>query len=105
MAVCGSSIGTRPTTPTTTSPTSPARRGRSYVSMSTGEIIGGPVWIPHLYNDSRKRTFFFVNEEWRKLVLGSTPSIVNTIAADNFPTAGEPLAYSVPSNGTVPKVP
>ena len=73
--------------------------------MNRGGNIGGPLWIPHLYNDSRKRTFFFVNEEWRRLIVGSTPSIVNTIAANNFPTAGLPLTYSVPSNGSIPVVP
>jgi hypothetical protein len=70
-----------------------------------GGNLGGPLWIPHVYNASRKRTFFFVNEEWRKLIVGSTPAIVNTIAANNFPTAGLPLTYNVPSNGTVPVVP
>ncbi|CAN5507986.1 hypothetical protein BH10ACI4_BH10ACI4_10750 [soil metagenome] len=70
-----------------------------------GFNIGGPVWIPHLYNNSRDKTFFFVNEEWRRLIQGSAPSIVNTIAANNFPTAGQPLTYTVPSNGTVPVVP
>jgi hypothetical protein len=30
---------------------------------------------------------------------------VNTIAASNFPTAGAPLAYTVPSGGAVPVVP
>src|SRR5580698_5689216 len=70
-----------------------------------GFNIGGPVWIPHVYNDSRKRTFFFVNEEWRRLIQGSSPSIVNTIAANNFPTAGAPFAYNVPANGTAPIVP
>src|SRR5271168_3984397 len=70
-----------------------------------GGNIGGPVWIPHVYNESRSRTFFFVNEEWRRLIQGSSPSIVNTIAANNFPTAGEPFTYTVPSNGTVPIVP
>lgn len=70
-----------------------------------GGNIGGPLWIPHIYNESRKRTFFFVNEEWRKLVQGSAPSIVNTIAANNFPTAGQPFTYGVPANGTVPVVP
>ena len=58
-----------------------------------------------MYNDARKRTFFFVNEEWRRLIVGSTPSIVNTIAAGNFPVAGQSLAYTTPSNGTVPVVP
>jgi len=70
-----------------------------------GFNIGGPVWIPHVYNADRKRTFFFVNEEWRRLIQGSSPSIVNTIAADNFPTAGAPFTYNVPSNGSAPIVP
>jgi hypothetical protein len=70
-----------------------------------GGNIGGPVWIPHVYNESRTRTFFFVNEEWRRLIQGSSPSIVNTIANNNFPTAGLPFTYTVPSNGTVPIVP
>ncbi len=70
-----------------------------------GGNIGGPLWIPHVYNNSRDRTFFFVNEEWRRLIQGSSPSIVNTIAANNFPTAGQSLAYTVPGNGSVPIVP
>ncbi len=70
-----------------------------------GGNIGGPLWIPHVYNKSRDRTFFFVNEEWRRLIQGSSPSIVNTIAANNFPVAGQPLTYNVPANGTVPIVP
>ena len=70
-----------------------------------GFNIGGPVWIPHVYNADRKRTFFFVNEEWRRLIQGSSPSIVNTIAANNFPTAGAPFTYNVPANGTAPIVP
>ena len=70
-----------------------------------GGNFSGPLWIPHVYNDSRDRTFFFVNEEWRRLIQGSTPSVANTIAASNFPTAGKPLTYTVPSNGSVPIVP
>jgi hypothetical protein len=70
-----------------------------------GGNIGGPLFIPHVYNDSRKRTFFFVNEEWRKLIQGSNPAIANTILASNFPVAGQDLAYTVPSNGVVPIVP
>jgi Carboxypeptidase regulatory-like domain len=67
-----------------------------------GGNIGGPLFIPHIYNNSRKRTFFFVNEEWRRLIQGSTPSVQNTIAANNFPTAGQSLAYSIPAGGPVP---
>jgi hypothetical protein len=35
-----------------------------------GFNIGGPVWIPKVYNKDKNKTFFFVNQEWRKFVLG-----------------------------------
>ncbi|GGG90090.1 TonB-dependent receptor [Silvibacterium dinghuense] len=70
-----------------------------------GFNIGGPLFIPHVYNESKNRTFFFVNEEWRRLIQGSSPSIVNTIMADNFPVSGQSLAYTVPSGGSTPIVP
>ncbi|WP_318523860.1 TonB-dependent receptor [Edaphobacter sp.] len=70
-----------------------------------GGNIGGPLWIPHIYNDSRNRTFFFVNEEWRKLIQGSAPSVVNTIAANNFPAPNQSLAYTVADKAPIPVVP
>jgi hypothetical protein len=36
-----------------------------------GFNIGGPVWIPKVYNKDKNKTFFFVNQEWRKFVLGT----------------------------------
>ncbi len=57
-----------------------------------GGNIGGPLFIPHVYNENRSRTFFFWNEEWRRLIQGSAPSVTNAILARNFPTAGAPLA-------------
>ena len=70
-----------------------------------GGNIGGPLFIPDVYNNSRKRTFFFVNEEWRRLIQGSSPTVQNTILASNFPTAGASLAYTVPTGGAAPIVP
>ncbi len=70
-----------------------------------GGNIGGPLFIPHIYNNSRNRTFFFVNEEWRRLIQGSSPTVQNTIMTSNFPTAGASLAYTVPAGGAVPVVP
>ena len=70
-----------------------------------GGNIGGPLWIPHVYNENRNRTFFFWNEEWRRLIQGSSPSIQNAILAPNFPTAGAALAYTIPAGGPTPVVP
>ena len=86
---------------------------KDYFSKSASEFklnepggnIGGPLWIPHIYNDSRNRTFFFWNEEWRRLIQGSSPSIDNTILASNFPTANAALAYTIPAGGPTPVVP
>jgi len=35
-----------------------------------GFNVGGPVTLGHLYNPDKKKTFFFYNMEWRKLVQG-----------------------------------
>ncbi|HEY7306829.1 MAG TPA: carboxypeptidase regulatory-like domain-containing protein [Bryobacteraceae bacterium] len=40
-----------------------------------GFNVGGPVFIPKVYNKDRDRTFFFYNMEWRKLIQGGN---VNT---------------------------
>ncbi len=37
-----------------------------------GFNIGGPVFIPKVYNRSREKTFFFYNQEWRKIVQGGS---------------------------------
>ena len=63
-----------------------------------GGNLGGPLFIPHHYNKERQKTFFFINEEWRKYVTGS---VIN----DTLPTAAErtgnfsdrPNAIYVPS--------
>lgn len=70
-----------------------------------GGNLGGPLTIPHLYNSNRKRTFFFVNEEWRRLITGTTPTVTPTVPASDFPVAGEPLKYTPPPNSVTPVVP
>ncbi len=44
----------------------------SYKKNDFGYTIGGPVWIPQLYNTSKEKTFFFWSEEWRKERLPNT---------------------------------
>jgi hypothetical protein len=59
-----------------------------------GGNIGGPLYIPHVYNEAKNRTFFFWNEEWRKLIQGSSPSVSNALWTSNFPKAGQDYIYT-----------
>jgi hypothetical protein len=47
-----------------------------------GFTVGGPLFIPHVYNKEKKKTFFFWSEEWRKI----TGPTTNNVAA---PTTAE----------------
>ena len=67
-----------------------------------GFQIGGPVFIPKVYNTRQDKTFFFWNEEWRKLIQGNAPSLVNALPAADFPTAGSNLTYVSPKWAKTP---
>src|SRR5580704_1622845 len=44
-----------------------------YRKNDYGYTLGGPVYIPHVYNKNKDKTFFFFSEEWRRdLVPGQT---------------------------------
>lgn len=60
-----------------------------------GGNFNGPIWIPKVYNESRERTFFFWNEEWRKTTSPAS-SFNNTIDPADVPKAGTDLAYVTP---------
>ncbi len=62
-----------------------------------GFNIGGPVYIPKVYNTSKQKTFFFWNEEWRKILSGAGTSNNPTLANADRPTAGTDLAYTAPA--------
>jgi hypothetical protein len=70
-----------------------------------GGNIGGPVWIPHVYNGDRQKTFFFVNEEWRKYIAGVNPTVTSTVPANDFPTGSGNFTYTPWNNGGAPIVP
>jgi hypothetical protein len=57
----------------------------SYKKNDFGGTIGGPVYIPGVYNKSKQRTFFFYSEEWRR-----------EIAPANF---NQPVPYSAERGG------
>ncbi|WP_255550838.1 TonB-dependent receptor [Granulicella sp. dw_53] len=50
-----------------------------------GFTLGGPIFIPHVYNADRKKTFFFWSEEWRKI---TSPSSNNVAAPTTAELAG-----------------
>ena len=83
---------------------SPPKSRPTFQLNVPGGNIGGPLWIPHVYNASKNRTFFFVNEEWRELIQGSAPAVSNTIWSNNFPTLGQDYIYT-PQGSAVPMVP
>lgn len=47
----------------------------AYKKHDWGYTVGGPVFIPHVYNNEKKKTFFFWSQEWRReIVPGGTIS-------------------------------
>ncbi len=63
-----------------------------------GWNIGGPVFIPKVYNRDRKKTFFFWSQEWRKFVVGTQ---IYATAVPQAERNGDFSALSTPI--TVPK--
>jgi hypothetical protein len=65
-----------------------------------GWNVGGPVWIPKVYNTDRKKTFFFWNQEWRKFVVGTesyNPAIPLAQRNGDFSALSTPI--TVPNTG------
>lgn len=52
---------------------------RNFFEPTTGKLhqnifgfsLGGPVYIPHIYNTNKEKTFFFTNVEWRRRNVGA----------------------------------
>ncbi len=62
-----------------------------------GANVGGPVIIPGLYNPAKKKTFFFYNQEWRRVISTSSPSTSTTLPNADRPIPGQPLKYVSPA--------
>ncbi|WP_109488650.1 TonB-dependent receptor [Occallatibacter savannae] len=61
-----------------------------------GGNFGGPLFIPKVFNTNRNKTFFFVNEEWRKILSGAGTTNSPTLPNADRPTAGQSLKYVAP---------
>ena len=53
-----------------------------------GYNIGGPLYIPHVYNTNKQKTFFFYNEEWRKILSSAGTNDQHTLDPADIPKAG-----------------
>jgi hypothetical protein len=67
-----------------------------------GGNLGGPLFIPNVYNTSKQKTFFFVNEEWRKILSGAGTTNSPTLPLADRPTAGTDLRYVSPAFAKTP---
>jgi hypothetical protein len=65
-----------------------------------GGNIGGPLFIPKVYNPNHDKTFFFWNEEWRKILSGAGSNQQGTLNPADLPVAGQDLHYVVPQVST-----
>ncbi|WP_263350035.1 TonB-dependent receptor [Acidicapsa acidisoli] len=84
----------RSCTPTCSASYSPVAKLRQNVF---GGNVGGPLFIPHLYNTNKQKTFFFFNQEWRRIIQGSAPNVQPTIPDADRPVAGQDLTYFAPA--------
>lgn len=74
---------------------------RNYFSTSVptlreniyGFALGGPVYIPHLYNASKQKTFFFVAEQWAPVRSGS---VIRGTTATSAQRTGDFSSVSTP---------
>jgi hypothetical protein len=62
-----------------------------------GANIGGPVIIPHVYGHGQQKTFFFFNEEWRKMVNGVSTNPVDVLPGADEVTSAANFTYVIPS--------
>jgi hypothetical protein len=72
-----------------------------------GGNLGGPIFIPHVYNANKQKSFFFFNMEERKILSGAGTGTNATVDPADIPTAGTDLHYKAPafSSSTVLVVP
>ena len=79
----------------------PGTKTNSHYNIFGGNI-GGPLFIPNVYNTDRQKTFFFWNEEWRKILAGAGTTNAPTLPLADHPVAGSDLVYHSPAFAKTP---
>ncbi len=68
-----------------------------------GYTIGGPIYIPHVYNSDKRKTYFFWSQEWQKL---DEPNPGDLAAPDTAETQGFiPDTYVLDASGNPTSTP
>ncbi len=65
-----------------------------------GYTVGGPVWIPKVYNRDRNKTFFFFSEEFRRVITYGTVTGTTPTAAQKQGQFATPVCISFSADGT-----
>lgn len=65
-----------------------------------GYTIGGPVYIPGHYNQSKEKTFFFFSQEFRRVITYSTFNSTVPSAAERAGVFSAPICVAVNAAGT-----
>jgi hypothetical protein len=66
-----------------------------------GWTLGGPVTIPHVYNENKQKTFFFFSEEFRRVITyNGTASAQVPTSAQRAGTFAHPVCVAFNPNGT-----
>ncbi|MBZ5515061.1 MAG: TonB-dependent receptor [Acidobacteriia bacterium] len=67
-----------------------------------GWNLGGPFYIPGKYNTQKNKTFFFFNQEWRRIRLGQVRSANAVPQAERLGDfSGSPITIMVPTAAAV----
>src|SRR5882724_644332 len=64
-----------------------------------GGTIGGPLFIPNFYNQSKEKTFFFFSEEVRRVTTPVTQTSVVPTAQERQGTFQQPVCIAVDASG------
>jgi len=70
-----------------------------------GYNIGGPIYIPGHYNTAKNKTFFFFNEEWRRIRQGTTVNHLDPTQAErNGDFSADSYTVTVPATSDSAKL-
>ncbi len=63
-----------------------------------GWTLGGPIYIPKIYNKDKNKTFFFFSQEFRRILTYSTPTAIVPTAAEKSGLFPHPVCFSYSGN-------